>query len=320
MEEITAFLAKRAEVEVARGLCPAAAVDTLIGFLLQHRRVSQARDWDHRHQRAVVGNNNVVSDPEVKRLLEERSLLIQAASAGLWTIPEVDYNLARNLQRGHHIVQRLSEMEVVGGASSAPSSSSSSSSSLHHGSQRSGSTAAAAAAVGIRAQQPKQSSNFESADAMNTDEPPAPSSVHHKSELPPPPPSSSSSTTALSSQHQHQHPHPTPSFVQNLPAYFPTSHGRPAVSVLAQSQPPHSGFRMMMASPPPPPPPTVPPTAISGGRALGGIFSASKVIHPVGHAATASAASFPSSSTTVGNATTPGRTPHKQQHVLFSRR
>eukprot|EP01040_Poterioochromonas_malhamensis_P021705 gene21705-26245_t len=127
MDAIVQYLTTRAEVEVVSAVCPSPAVDTLVGFLIQHRRVEEARHWHDRHV-SHVGSARYEVEREAKRVVDERAMMIAAAEAQLWTIPRVDYDLCRNVHRCHKILAQLAEIERVAASTAASSSSSSSSS------------------------------------------------------------------------------------------------------------------------------------------------------------------------------------------------
>lgn len=79
---MSVFLADLAEAEIASALCPAPAVDALIGYLLQHRRGDQAQVWHYRHAAAVeaVLPDHDVDEDERRSSLRDRFALLQAHS------------------------------------------------------------------------------------------------------------------------------------------------------------------------------------------------------------------------------------------------
>lgn len=124
MDAIVQYLTSRAEVEVVSAVCPSPAVDTLVGFLIQHRRVEEARHWHDRHV-SHVGAARYKVEREAKRVVDERAMMIAAAEAQLWTIPRVDYDLCRNVHRCHKILAQLAEIERVAASTASNSSASS---------------------------------------------------------------------------------------------------------------------------------------------------------------------------------------------------
>lgn len=97
----------KVQVELDQAICPAPAIDTLIGFLLRYHRLADAQLLHAKHQNVMetTANGNNRSNSSNRTIdaissLQERARLLELYASHGSYLPVVDAQMISNLQRG----------------------------------------------------------------------------------------------------------------------------------------------------------------------------------------------------------------------------